>query len=295
MEMREELKKRTGEVESIVDSYLPAEEGYQKTIFEAMNYSVRAGGKRLRPMLMEETYHLFGGTEKAVEPFMAAMEMIHTSSLIHDDLPCMDNDELRRGLPTTWKKFGYDMAVLAGDALMIYAFETASRAFAMTRYPDRAARAIQVLAEKTGIYGMIGGQVLDMLAEHRRISETELRLLQKLKTGCLLRAACELGCAAAGKTDAESIEAARAYGDKLGLAFQIEDDILDIEGDEKTLGKSIGKDAASEKSTFPSLLGLDACRKLAGELTEQAVAALAPYEGRAFLETLARSLTGRRS
>ncbi len=143
--------------------------------------------------------------------------------------------------------------------------------------------------------GMIGGQVLDMLAEHRRISETELRLLQKLKTGCLLRAACELGCAAAGKTDTESIEAARAYGDKLGLAFQIEDDILDIEGDEKTLGKSIGKDAASEKSTFPSLLGLDACRKLAGELTEQAVAALTPYEGRAFLETLARSLTGRKS
>ena len=135
----------------------------------------------------------------------------------------------------------------------------------------------------------------DRLAEHRRISETDLRLLQKLKTGCLLRAACELGCAAAGKTDTESIAAARAYGDKLGLAFQIEDDILDIEGDEKTLGKSIGKDAASEKSTFPSLLGLDACRKLAGELTEQAVAALTPYEGRAFLETLARSLTGRKS
>lgn len=162
MEMREELKKRTGEVEAVVESYLPKEEGHQKTIFEAMNYSVRAGGKRLRPMLMEETYHLFGGTEKAVEPFMAAMEMIHTSSLIHDDLPCMDNDELRRGLPTTWKKFGYDMAVLAGDALMIYAFETASKAFSMTAYPDRAAKAIQVLAEKTGIYGMIGGQVVDV-------------------------------------------------------------------------------------------------------------------------------------
>ena len=134
MEMREELKKRTGEVEAVVESYLPKEEGHQKTIFEAMNYSVRAGGKRLRPMLMEETYHLFGGTEKAVEPFMAAMEMIHTSSLIHDDLPCMDNDELRRGLPTTWKKFGYDMAVLAGDALMIYAFETASKAFSNEPY-----------------------------------------------------------------------------------------------------------------------------------------------------------------
>ena len=162
MEMREELKKRTSEVEAVVESYLPKEEGHQKTIFEAMNYSVRAGGKRLRPMLMQETYHLFGGTERAVEPFMAAMEMIHTSSLIHDDLPCMDNDELRRGLPTTWKKFGYDMAVLAGDALMIYAFETAAKAFAITAHPDRAAKAIQVLAEKTGIYGMIGGQVVDV-------------------------------------------------------------------------------------------------------------------------------------
>ena len=182
--------------------------------------------------------------------------------------------------------------MLAGDGLLTAAFETASQADVPA---ETALRCIRILSENAGMNGMIGGQVLDMLAEHRRISETDLRLLQKLKTGCLLRAACELGCAAAGKTDTESIAAARAYGDKLGLAFQIEDDILDIEGDEKTLGKSIGKDAASEKSTFPSLLGLDACRKLAGELTEQAVAALTPYEGRAFLETLARSLTGRKS
>ena len=204
----------------------------------------------------------------------------------------MDNDDLRRGRPTCHKAFDEATAVLAGDGLLTAAFETASQADVPA---ETALRCIRILSENAGMNGMIGGQVLDMLAEHRRISETELRLLQKLKTGCLLRAACELGCAAAGKTDAESIEAARAYGDKLGLAFQIEDDILDIEGDEKTLGKSIGKDAASEKSTFPSLLGLDACRKLAGELTEQAVAALAPYEGRAFLETLARSLTGRKS
>ena len=218
--------------------------------------------------------------------------MSDTYSLIHDDLPCMDNDDLRRGRPTCHKAFDEATAVLAGDGLLTAAFETASQADVPA---ETALRCIRILSENAGMNGMIGGQVLDMLAEHRRISETELRLLQKLKTGCLLRAACELGCAAAGKTDTESIEAARAYGDKLGLAFQIEDDILDIEGDEKTLGKSIGKDAASEKSTFPSLLGLDACRKLAGELTEQAVAALAPYEGRAFLETLARSLTGRKS
>ena len=232
------------------------------------------------------------GDIKNALPFACALEMIHTYSLIHDDLPCMDNDDLRRGRPTCHKAFDEATAVLAGDGLLTAAFETASQADVPA---ETALRCIRILSENAGMNGMIGGQVLDMLAEHRRISETELRLLQKLKTGCLLRAACELGCAAAGKTDTESIEAARAYGDKLGLAFQIEDDILDIEGDEKTLGKSIGKDAASEKSTFPSLLGLDACRKLAGELTEQAVAALTPYEGRAFLETLARSLTGRKS
>ena len=261
-------------------------------LLEAMHYSLTAGGKRLRPVLVLAFCAACGGDVRAALPVACAVEMVHTYSLIHDDLPCMDNDDLRRGRPTCHKAFDEATAVLAGDGLLTAAFETASQADVPA---ETALRCIRILGENAGMNGMIGGQVLDMLAEHRRISETELRLLQKLKTGCLLRAACELGCAAAGKTDAESIEAARAYGDKLGLAFQIEDDILDIEGDEKTLGKSIGKDAASEKSTFPSLLGLDACRKLAGELTEQAVAALAPYEGRAFLKTLARSLTGRRS
>ena len=179
-----------------------------------------------------------------------------------------------------------------GDGLLTAAFETASQADVPA---ETALRCIRILSENAGMNGMIGGQVLDMLSEHRRISEDELRLLQKLKTGCLLRAACELGCIAAGKTDEKTLSDARAYGDRLGLAFQIEDDILDIEGDEKTLGKSIGKDAASEKSTFPALLGLEKCRSLVLELTEQAVGALGAYEGRAFLETLARSLTGRKS
>ena len=282
MTFSEQLSADIALIEPALEGYLSREthEGYDR-IFEAAKYSAMAGGKRLRPVIVLEFCRLHGGDIKNALPFACALEMIHTYSLIHDDLPCMDNDDLRRGRPTCHKAFDEATAVLAGDGLLTAAFETASQADVPA---ETALRCIRILGENAGMNGMIGGQVLDMLAEHRRISETELRLLQKLKTGCLLRAACELGCAAAGKTDAESIE-----------AFQIEDDILDIEGDEKTLGKSIGKDAASEKSTFPSLLGLDACRKLAGELTEQAVAALAPYEGRAFLKTLARSLTGRRS
>ena len=157
MNFNEMLETRTREVEAVVERYLPAADGYQKTVLDAMNYSVRAGGKRLRPMLMEETYRLFGGGQEVVEPFMAAIEMIHTSSLIHDDLPCMDNDELRRGLPTTWVKYGYDMAVLAGDSLLIYAVETAAKAFAMTEDPAVVGRCIGILAQKTGIYGMNQG------------------------------------------------------------------------------------------------------------------------------------------
>lgn len=155
---KERFSQAVKETETVVYSYLPEETGHQKTIFEAMNYSVKAGGKRLRPLLMREVYRLFGGNGPEIEPFMAAMEMIHTSSLIHDDLPCMDNDEYRRGKLTTWKAYGYDMAVLAGDALMIYAFETASKAFSMSADPAKVGRAIGILAEKTGIYGMIGGR-----------------------------------------------------------------------------------------------------------------------------------------
>ena len=159
---KELLEQKTAETEAAVYAYLPEEKGFQKTIFEAMNYSVKAGGKRLRPLLMMETYRMLGGKGKEILPFMAAIEMIHTSSLIHDDLPCMDNDELRRGKPTTWKVYGYDMAVLAGDALMIFAFETAAKALALGGDPERVARAMGILAEKTGIYGMIGGQTVEV-------------------------------------------------------------------------------------------------------------------------------------
>ena len=291
--MREELKKRTGEVESIVDSYLPAEEGYQKTIFEAMNYSVRAGGKRLRPMLMEETYHLFGGTEKAVEPFMAAMEMIHTSSLIHDDLPCMDNDELRRGLPTTWKKFGYDMAVLAGDALMIYAFETASRAFAMTRYPDRAARAIQVLAEKTGIYGMIGGQTVDVELTNQPIPKDKLDFIYRLKTGALLEASMVIGAVMAGASEAECGTVERMAA-AIGLAFQIQDDILDVTSSQEVLGKPVLSDEKNNKTTYVTLEGIEKSKHDVKQLSETAVDILYSLPGKnEFLEELIEMLVSR--
>ncbi len=294
MEMREELKKRTGEVEAVVESYLPKEEGYQKTIFEAMNYSMRAGGKRLRPMLMEETYHLFGGREKVVEPFMAAMEMIHTSSLIHDDLPCMDNDELRRGLPTTWKKFGYDMAVLAGDALMIYAFETASKAFAMTAHPDRAAKAVQVLAEKTGIYGMIGGQVVDVELTGKPIPQEKLDFIYRLKTGALLEASMMIGAILGGASEEEK-KRVEEIASAVGLAFQIQDDILDVTSTSEELGKPVLSDEKNQKTTYVTLVGLDQAKADVAEISARAVSLLKelPREN-PFLENLITMLVERK-
>lgn len=292
MTISEQLKADIALIEPALEKYLSREtgEGYDR-IFEAAKYSAMAGGKRLRPVIVLEFCRLCGGDIEKALPFACALEMIHTYSLIHDDLPCMDNDDLRRGRPTCHKAFDEATAVLAGDGLLTAAFETASAAKDVPA--ETIVRCIRILGENAGMNGMIGGQVLDMGAEHRKISLDELRLLQKLKTGCLLRAACELGCAAAGATDEDTLARARAYGEKLGLAFQIEDDILDIEGDAATLGKSIGKDAASEKSTFPSLLGLEECRELAAKLTEEAVDAVKPLDGHAFLVELARSLTGR--
>ena len=292
MTFSEQLKADIALIAPALEKYLSREtgEGYDR-IFEAAKYSAMAGGKRLRPVIVLEFCRLCGGDIEKALPFACALEMIHTYSLIHDDLPCMDNDDLRRGRPTCHKAFDEATAVLAGDGLLTAAFETASAAKDVPA--ETIVRCIRILGENAGMNGMIGGQVLDMGAEHRKISLDELRLLQKLKTGCLLRAACELGCAAAGATDEDTLARARAYGEKLGLAFQIEDDILDIEGDAATLGKSIGKDAASEKSTFPSLLGLEKCRELAAKLTEEAVDAVKPLDGHAFLVELARSLTGR--
>ena len=290
---KERFSQAVKETETVVYSYLPEETGHQKTIFEAMNYSVKAGGKRLRPLLMREVYRLFGGNGPEIEPFMAAMEMIHTSSLIHDDLPCMDNDEYRRGKLTTWKAYGYDMAVLAGDALMIYAFETASKAFSMGADPAKVGRAIGILAEKTGIYGMIGGQTVDVELTGKAVPREKLDFIYRLKTGALLEASMMIGAVLAGAT-VEEIKEVETMASEVGLAFQIQDDILDVVGDEATLGKPIGSDVRSDKTTFVALKGLADCRILVAELTDRAVEALAPFGSEAeSLRGLAQSLAGR--
>ena len=225
---KELQKKKTEEIEAILNSYLPKEEGYQKIIMEAMAYSLMAGGKRLRPMLMRETYRLFGGTGKVVEPFMAALEMIHTYSLVHDDLPAMDDDELRRGRKTTHVVYGEDMAILAGDALLNYAFETAASAF--EEYPNESlkiGKAIGILGKKSGIYGMLGGQVVDVKETGHAIGKEVLDFIYALKTGALLESAMMIGAVLAGAKEEELRIIERAAG-KVGLAFQVQDDILDI-------------------------------------------------------------------
>lgn len=294
MTFAEQLKADIDLIESALRHALSRETGmgYDR-IFEAAKYSAMAGGKRLRPVIVLAFCRMYGGDVQKALPVACALEMIHTYSLIHDDLPCMDDDDLRRGRPTCHKAFDEATAVLAGDGLLTAAFETVAAAEGLP--PETALACIRILGHAAGMNGMIAGQVLDMGAEHRHIPIGELRLLHSLKTGCLLRAACELGCTVAGKTDAVTLDTARSYGEKLGLAFQIRDDMLDIEGDAAELGKSVGKDEKSEKSTFPSLLGMEECARLVAELTEEAVQAIHSQPGSGFLAELARSLTDRRS
>ena len=292
---KEELARRTKAVEEIVLSYLPEETGHQKTIFEAMNYSMRAGGKRLRPMLMQETYRLFGGTGREIQPFMAAIEMIHTSSLIHDDLPCMDNDELRRGLPTTWVKYGYDMAVLAGDALLIYAVETAAKACSMGAHPERVGRAIGLLAEKTGIYGMTGGQGVGVELTNQPVPEEKLDFIYRLKTGALLEASMMIGALLAGapETELKQVEQMAAC---IGMAFQIQDDILDLTSTAEQLGKPVLSDEKNHKTTYVTLNGLEKARADVARISEEAVTILQKLPGEnPFLEDLVRMLVDRKS
>ncbi|MDO5406720.1 MAG: polyprenyl synthetase family protein [Eubacteriales bacterium] len=297
MEMHEELKQRTGEVEAVIEQYLPEETGHQKTIFEAMNYSMRAGGKRLRPMLMQETCRLFGGEGREIEPFMAAIEMIHTSSLIHDDLPCMDNDELRRGLPTTWKKFGYDMAVLAGDALMMYAIETAAKAYAVCdEHPElmtRISRSISLLAGKTGIYGMIGGQVVDVELTDKPVPKDKLDFIYRLKTGALLEASMMIG-AILGGADDEQIQTVEKMAAAVGMAFQIQDDILDVTSTAQMLGKPVLSDEKNNKTTYVTLMGIDRAKADVAEISNHAIELLHELPGEnPFLENLIRMLITR--
>ena len=297
--MGEDIKKLLSDkakmAEKIIYSYLPAEEGYQATVFQAMNYSIKAGGKRLRPVLMYETFQLFGGKSKAIEPLMAAIEMIHTYSLVHDDLPAMDNDLLRRGKPTTHAVYGEAMGVLAGDALLNYAFETALSAFEIEdASPDRVVRAIKVLAKKAGVYGMIGGQVVDVESEaSQSISRDKLDFIYELKTGALIEAAMTIGAILAGADDDE-IAVIESVASRIGLAFQIQDDILDVVGDQETLGKPIGSDEKNQKATYVTYEGIDKAREDVASLTNQAIEALSSLSNRNyFLEELLKYLVYR--
>lgn len=291
--MKEQLLQYTKEVEEVVYSYLPAEEGHQKTIFTAMNYSVKAGGKRLRPLLMREVYRLFGGQGKEIEPMMAAIEMIHTSSLIHDDLPCMDNDEYRRGKKTTWVEYGYDMAVLAGDALLIYAIETAAKSFAYTDDAAKVLECIRILSAKTGIYGMIGGQTVDVELTSKPIPKDKLDFIYCLKTGALLEASMVIGAVMAGATK-EECEVVERMASAIGLAFQIQDDILDVTSSSDVLGKPVLSDEKNHKTTYVSLEGIEKAKADVEKYSETAVDILYSLPGRNdFLEELIKMLISR--
>lgn len=260
-------------------------------LYDAMRYSLLAGGKRLRPVLVLETCRMCGGDTDAALPFACALEMVHTYSLIHDDLPCMDDDDLRRGKPTNHKVYGEATAVLAGDGLLTAAFETMLE-HGTALSPERVLAAAACLGQAAGGRGMVGGQVLDMAGEGHALTLADVEELQRLKTGALISAAAEVGCILAGGDEAARA-AVRRYAEKLGLAFQIRDDMLDVEGDASTLGKSVGSDARSEKTTFVTLKGLESCRELVERLTGEAAEALSVFPDAAFLCWLARSLAGR--
>lgn len=255
----EELQQKVEHINDVLEKFLPAEEGQQRIIFEAMNYSVRAGGKRLRPILMEETYHMFGGSSAVIEPFMAAIEMIHTYSLVHDDLPAMDNDEYRRGKKTTHAVYGEAMGILAGDALLNLAYETAAKAFDMEVADARVARAFTVLAKKAGVYGMVGGQVVDVESEKSDdcpVTREKLDFIYRLKTGALIESSMMIGAILAGASPDE-ISRVEQIAAKLGLAFQIQDDVLDVTSTLEVLGKPVGSDEKNNKATYVTFEGLD--------------------------------------
>lgn len=255
----EELQQKVEHINNVLEKFLPVEEGQQRIIFEAMNYSVRAGGKRLRPILMEETYHMFGVSSAVIEPFMAAIEMIHTYSLVHDDLPAMDNDEYRRGKKTTHAVYGEAMGILAGDALLNLAYETAAKAFDMEVADARVARAFTVLAKKAGVYGMVGGQVVDVESEKSDdcpITREKLDFIYRLKTGALIESSMMIGAILAGASSDE-VSRVEQIAAKLGLAFQIQDDVLDVTSTLEVLGKPVGSDEKNNKATYVTFEGLD--------------------------------------
>lgn len=297
MNFKEMLDRKTNRAEAVLKKYMPKESGYQKRVLEAMNYSVLAGGKRLRPILMEESFLLFGGQGELIEPFMAAIEMIHNYSLVHDDLPAMDNDEYRRGRETTWKVYGDGMAVLAGDGLLNLAFETASAAFDLAKTDKefiRVACAIRILGRKSGIYGMIGGQAADIMAESgAEVTEDMLLFIHENKTAALIQAALMIGAVLAG-ADAADVEKIEQAACNIGIAFQIQDDILDITGTTEVLGKPVGSDERNQKLTYVALHGLEKSGEEAQRLSAEALEILDSFEEQnEFLKELVKSLITR--
>lgn len=274
MNLEQQKELRLQEIEQILANYVPENTGYQKTLIEAMNYSIQAGGKRIRPMMMQEAFRMLGGKSRAIEPFMAALEMIHTYSLVHDDLPAMDNDDYRRGRKTTHVVYGEAMAILAGDGLLNYAFETAVKAYQYDS-SERFAKALAVLAGKAGIYGMAGGQGLDVEAEKKSLSLTEDQLLfiHEYKTAALIQSALMIGAILAGADDA-TIAKMERIGYLVGVAFQIQDDILDVTSTLEELGKPIGSDAKNHKETYVTIHGLEESRHEVERMSMEAVGIL---------------------
>lgn len=295
MNIAEEITRRATEVEAKIHPFMPEGPGLQQTVLDAMDYSVFAGGKRLRPILMEASFQMFGGTTDAIMPFMAAIEMIHTYSLVHDDLPAMDNDEYRRGKKTTHAVYGEAMGILTGDALLNRAYETI--AAAIVQYPDDASlgRAFAVLAKKAGVFGMVGGQVVDVESEKKgqQVGQEKLDFIYRLKTGALIEAALMIGAILAGASEAQ-VDQMEAAGTRLGMAFQIQDDILDVTSTFEVLGKPIGSDGRNEKVTYVTFEGLQKAKEDVQRLSEEAVAILEGCAGEhTFLRELFRFLIHR--
>ena len=294
---QDELKKRTEEIEAVLKSYLPKEEGFAKTMAQAMNYSLMAGGKRLRPMLILETCRMFGGEEKLAYPFMTAMEMIHTHSLVHDDLPALDNDDYRRGRLTTHKVYGEAMGVLSGVALLNYAYEVMLTAFDLTEDDygiQRVVKALKVIANKTGIYGMLGGQSVDVENDGKPMSREMLDYIYKNKTSALIEGSMMAG-AILGGASSEEVAVVEKAASQIGLAFQIQDDILDVTSTAEELGKPIHSDEKNHKTTYVTIMGINEASQQVADLSDEAVKLLEGLNKKnEFLLTLVKELVGRR-
>ena len=292
---KQEQEKNISYIEDVLKNYLPKNPSFQKTIYDAMEYSVMAGGKRLRPMMMYQAYKMFGGEDKElIEPFMAAIEMIHTYSLVHDDLPAMDNDTYRRGRKTTHVVYGEDMGILAGDALLNFAYETAIKGASAAKAAKNVINALDILSKKSGIMGMVGGQVVDVELTGKKLDEERLDFIFKLKTGALLEASLMVGAALAG-ADEKYIELMEQEGLNIGMAFQIQDDILDVTSTTEELGKPVHSDEKNDKTTYVSLYGLEKSHEDVEKYSKKALSIMEelPYENQ-FLYTLIEKLINRR-